>query len=226
MTSAGPSLSGRYAALQAERERDWEPAQVQANASQRRRLVETAAARNSVVPGDRVGSVSLQQPDGSLIELDEILQNGPTALVFFRFAGCPACNIALSHYQEMLAPGLLQRGVTLVAVTPQIPPRAQEIARRHGLSFPVLTDPGNRLARSLDIVFEPTEAEKAASLAKGSFIGDTTGTGTWELPMPAVVLIDRERKVHFADISPDWLIRSEAGPVLDAVDIMQRSRAA
>jgi hypothetical protein len=43
------------------------------------------------------------------------------------------------------------------------------------------------------------------------------GTGKWELPMPTIVVIDRSRVVRFADVHPDWLIRTEAAPVIDAV---------
>ena len=50
----------------------------------------------------------------------------------------------------------------------------------------------------------------------GGFIGDTTGTGTWELPQPTVVIIDRDGVVAFADVSPDWLVRTEAEPILVA----------
>lgn len=226
MGDTGTSLGSRFTALQAERNRDWEPALLQANAGQRRRLVADAAGRRLVTEGDAVASFALQRHDGSLVALDHLLHDGPLVLVFFRFAGCPACNIALSYYQEALAPELARRGVTLVAVSPQIPGRVQEIAVRHALSFPVLTDPGNTLAHRFGIVFEPDEAEKAAALAKGSFIGDATGTGTWELPMPGVVLIDRDRIVRYANISPDWLVRCEADAVLAATDRVGVSKAA
>ena len=62
------------------------------------------------------------------------------------------------------------------------------------------------------------DASRQAALAKGSGIGAITGTGTWELPQPTVVVIGRDRRVHFAEVSPDWLVRSEAQSIIDAVD--------
>jgi hypothetical protein len=44
-----------------------------------------------------------------------------------------------------------------------------------------------------------------------------TGTGTWELPQPAAIIIGQDRVVRFADVSPDWLQRIETGTVIDAV---------
>ena len=35
--------------------------------------------------------------------------------------------------------------------------------------------------------------------------------------MPTVVVIDANRVVRFADVHPDWLVRTEADAVIDAV---------
>ena len=35
--------------------------------------------------------------------------------------------------------------------------------------------------------------------------------------MPAVIVIDRERVVRFAAVSPDWLVRAEADEIIEAV---------
>jgi hypothetical protein len=35
--------------------------------------------------------------------------------------------------------------------------------------------------------------------------------------MPTVVVVGQDRVVAFADVAPDWLLRTEAEPVLDAV---------
>ena len=39
--------------------------------------------------------------------------------------------------------------------------------------------------------------------------------------MPAVIVIDQEHSVRFADVSPDWLVRTEAAPVIAAVEALQ-----
>jgi peroxiredoxin len=143
-----------------------------------------------------------------------------------RFAGCPACNIALPYYQRRLHPELKALGATLAAVSPQVPHRLVEIKRRHGLDFAVASDVDNALGRRFGILYTADEASQAAARAQGSFIGDVTGTGTWELPMPAVIVIGQDRQVRFADVSPDWLVRTEAGPVLEAVRALRYSSAA
>lgn len=211
------SLRQLLADLHAERVATWDPKVLQVNIDQRRALEETADRAGFVKPGDTVPDFRLPEVDGGEITLEGLTAKGPAVLVFFRFAGCPACNIAIPYYARNLWPGLKALGATLVAVSPQVPERLVEIKRRHGLEFPVASDLGNALGRRFGVLYEFDEASKAAARAKGGFIGDTTGTGTWELPMPTVVVIDRQGVVAFADVSPDWLVRTEAEPILDAV---------
>ena len=211
------SLKERLADLHAERERTWDPAALKINVDQRRALVETADPARWVQVGQRLEPFVLKDVEGGDLSLDSLLERGPAVLVFFRFAGCPACNIALPYYEEQLARGLRDLGATLVAVSPQVPERLVEIKARHGLSFKVAADLGNALGRHFGILYTADQASQAAQRAKGAFIGETTGTGTWELPQPAVIVIDHERVVRFVDVSPDWLVRTEADAVLQAV---------
>jgi peroxiredoxin len=53
-----------------------------------------------------------------------------------------------------------------------------------------------------------------------------TGTGTWELPKPTVLVIDRNKVVRFVDVSADWLVRTEAGPIIEAVRRLTAAHAA
>jgi peroxiredoxin len=217
---AQETLKSLFDGLHAERVRTWEPAALQGNIDQRRKLVETADRAGFVAAGDGVAGFNLEEVDGCELTLDNLLADGPAVLIFFRFAGCPACNIALPYYERRLAPALKGLGASLTAVSPQVPERLVEIKRRHNLSFNVATDRDNALGRRFGVLYEPDEAAKAAALAKGSFIGDTTGAGSWELPMPTVVVIDQDHTVRFADVSPDWLDRTEPEPVIAAVQAL------
>jgi hypothetical protein len=38
--------------------------------------------------------------------------------------------------------------------------------------------------------------------------------------MPTVIVIDQKRVVRFADVHPDWLLRTEAEPILEAVSAL------
>jgi len=211
------SLAKLLADLHAERVRTWEPAVLQVNIDQRAALVAQADPAGWIKAGDAVEPFTLLDVEGGELTLKSLTAKGPAVLVFFRFAGCPACNIALPYYERTLQPTLKALGVPLVAVSPQVPERLGEIRARHALSFKVASDKDNALGRRFGVLYTADEASQAAQRAKGGFIGETTGTGTWELPQPTVVVIGRDQVVKFADVSPDWLARTEAEPVIAAV---------
>ncbi len=211
------SVCGLLADLHAERVRTWAPEALAYNINQRRFLVETADRAGFMKPGDKIAPFTLEVAGGGSVALEDVLRHGPAVLVFFRFAGCPACNLALPYYQRNLYPGLAALGATLIAISPQIPERLVEIRDRHGLEFTIASDKDNHLGRAFGIVFSADAPSRQAMLDKGVSLGDITGTGTWELPMPAAIVIGTDRTVQFADISPDWLVRTEAAPILDAV---------
>lgn len=211
------SLHQIFRDLHAERVRTMDPAKLQVNIDQRKTLVETADFSKFVKTGDVVENFSLPEVDGGTVTLDGLLRTGPAVLIFFRFEGCPACNLALPYYQRNLLPGLKKLGASLVALSPQVPERLVEIKKRHSLDFAVASDIGNELARKFGILYTFDAASQAQSLASGRPIGEVTGTGTWELPQPTAVVIDQKKVVRFADVHPDWLLRTEAEPILDAV---------
>jgi cytochrome oxidase Cu insertion factor (SCO1/SenC/PrrC family) len=100
------SLTAQFQELHAERVRTWDPAKLAKNIDQRRHLVETFDAAKVVKVGERVKPFELEEPQGTPLTLDELVSDGPVALIFFRFAGCPACNLALPYYDRWLLPGL------------------------------------------------------------------------------------------------------------------------
>ncbi|HYQ42180.1 MAG TPA: peroxiredoxin-like family protein [Polyangiaceae bacterium] len=219
------SLHQIFRDLHAERVRTMDPAKLQINIDQRKTLVDTADPSKWVKAGDKLKPFDLPEVDGGRIKLNELLERGPAVLIFFRFEGCPACNLALPYYQRNLLPGLRELGASLVAISPQVPERLKAIKERHALQFSVASDLDNRLGRELGILYTFDEASQKSSLASGKTIGETTGTGTWELPQPTAIVIGQNGVVRFADVHPDWLLRTEAEPILAAVAGLSASKA-
>lgn len=139
-------------------------------------------------------------------------------LVFYRGAWCPYCNIALKHYQEKLLPELTERGIRLVAISPQAPEGSAAITETGSLSFPVLSDPSNVLIRSLGILTEPNAAARAAHTDLGFDVADSNADATGDIPFPTVLVIDAERVVRFADVHVGYTTRTEVQTIADAVE--------
>lgn len=220
------TLNQTLAEFQAKRAETMPADKLKINVDQRRLLVDTADRSRFVKPGDKVETVSLTEVDEGPLSLSNLLESGPVVLIFFRFAGCPACNIALPYYNQHLAPELRKLGATLVGVSPQVPEKLRDIKDRHKLDFLIASDKDNALGQRFGILYSFDEASRRLSTESGSPIGDVTGTGTWELPMPATIVIDRTGTVRFADVSPDWLVRTEPADIIAAVAALTTRAAA
>jgi peroxiredoxin len=219
------SLTAQFEALHAERVRTWDPAQLAKNVDTRKALVAAFDPEGVVKIGDRVEAFELPESTGGTISLDALLANGPVALIFFRYAGCPACNLALPYYDRQLRPAIEAEGVSILAISPHLVEKGlDDIRSRHNLHFPVASDKGNGLARRFGISFARDEVP--AGQPTPGWIGELTGTGTAEFPQPAVIIVDNDHIVRFVDVSPDWLDRTEAPEILDAVRAIRAKAAA
>jgi peroxiredoxin len=105
-------------------------------------------------PPAEVGSVA---PDftlpstGGQITLSERLKNRAVLLVFYPGDDTPVCTRQLCDYRDHLADfeGL---GVDVLAINPQPLASHERFAKKHGLSFPLLSDDGGRVCKSYGAV--------------------------------------------------------------------------
>jgi peroxiredoxin len=211
------SVQENLDALQAERDSGWDTEQLRSHEAFRLSLEEEAGSRRMVRVGDVVSPFSLPEVDGGEVVLTELLATGPVVLIFFRFEGCPACNAAWSAYRLSLAPALQELGVHLVGVSPQAPEKLVAIKRRHDFQFQIASDPDATLIDEFGIGFAPAEEDREEQRVAGKDIGAILGTGSWEFPYPTALVIDQDRVVRFADIHPDWMVRTESDAILEAV---------
>jgi peroxiredoxin len=171
-----------------------------------------------------VAPVGTVLPDAELLDvhgapttLYAAVGGGTSVLVFYRGAWCPYCNIALSVYQQELLPQLTERGVRLVAVSPQQSDGSLTMQQKHSLAFTVVSDPGNAIAGRLGILTRPSDEARAVQLQHGLDLTSVNADGTVTLPMPATVILDAARAVRWIDVHPDYSTRTEPEQVIDAL---------
>ena len=183
----------------------------------RQTMLARGAPPDAVAAGDVLADFTLPDANDSDLSLSELLVDGPAVLVFYRGGWCPYCNIALHQYQFELTPQLARFGATLAAISPQKPDESLSTAEKHALQFPVLSDAGARVARRLGVAFQPAEDVLEAQRVLGLDIRDGNAEGAAELPMPTVLVVDRDRVVRFADVQPDYTSRTEVKAILSAL---------
>lgn len=222
MSLLPPSLQSRYDTLEAERRKTWTPEVLAANIAQRETLAKEQPKTTHVEVGDVVTPHNFTDAQGRITSLDDLISAGPAVLVFFRFAGCPACNIALPYYAETLAPPLKAADIPIIAISSQPFPELDTIRTRNNLPFPVLNDPGLSLSRALGITYVFDDVARQTALSKGDSSEALNGTAHWELPKPTVLILAPGRIVRFIDISPDWMRRTETPVILKALGLKDK----
>jgi peroxiredoxin len=170
--------------------------------------------------GSTLDDVDLLDPKGATTTLYAAIGADRAVLVFYRGVWCPFCNIALKTYQAKLLPELTRRGVPLVAISPQKPDGSLSMAEKDELTFAVLSDPGNQLARALGILTAPSPDALAAQLAHGMDLAAVNADRTTALPMPTTVILDGDSTVRWIDVHPDYTTRTEPAEILTALDAL------
>lgn len=182
---------------------------------------------------DHALKVNDPAPDFSLpdaysheISLRTLLKAGPVVISFYRGEWCPFCNLELRALQQAL-PEINKLGANLIAVSPEKPDSGIIMSEKNKLTFPVLSDFRNAVARQFGIVFRV--GDEVQDLSRTVFRNDLAlrnGEDTYELPVPATFVIDRSGIVRFAHVEVDYMTgRVEPEEVVSALETIVRSVA-
>ena len=174
------------------------------------------AVERAIRAGDRAPDFTLPDARGNAVSLATLLLAGPAVVTFYRGGWCPYCNIQLRAYQAIL-PEMTTLGARLVAISPQMPDGSLSTAEANALSFDVLSDVGNRIARSFGLVWSLPEELRAALRSNGKALPDINGDTSWELPVPATYVIGRDGVVAHVGIDVDYRNRLEPEALLAAL---------
>jgi peroxiredoxin len=174
------------------------------------------ALERAIRTGDRAPDFTLPDPRGREVSLAILLEARPAVVTFYRGGWCPYCNIQLRAYQAIL-PEITARGARLVAISPQLPDGSLSTAEANELTFDVLSDIGNSVARTFGLVWSLPEELRAALLSNNKALPGVNGDDSWELPVPATYVITRDGRVAFAAIDVDYRNRLEPDAILTAL---------
>ena len=156
---------------------------------------------------------SLPDQHGKFISVAELLSHGPLILSFFRGRWCPFCIAELEAWRDAL-PQVKAAGAALVTLSPQKVQHNAFTADQHKLTFPVLSDAGNQVAKQFGIVYRVPEEQE--QLYRRSFVNlpHLNGDGSWELPLAATFVVAPGGTIKSAFIQADYRERAEPATVL------------
>jgi peroxiredoxin len=117
-------------------------------------------------------------------------------------------------------------GASLVALSPEVQSAAQVTVEKNGLTFQVLSDEGNRVARKFGLVFDMPDELQEFYKTLGIDLPASTGDENWRLPIPATYLIDREGIIRDIFVNADYVKRMEPEDILKGLRALAATRLA
>ena len=178
-----------------------------------------SSAPGGITPaGTDLPDADLLDVHGAATTLYAATGDGPSVLVFYRGVWSPHRDIALAAYREQLLPHLTERGIKLVAISPQKPDASLTMQQKHELGFTVVSDPANAVAGGLGLIMQPSDAARAAQLQLGLDLTNVNADSTATLPTPAIVILDASHTVRWIEVHPGHRTHTEPQQVIDALD--------
>ncbi|MEM8641701.1 MAG: peroxiredoxin-like family protein [Cyanobacteria bacterium P01_G01_bin.54] len=182
-------------------------------------LINSGIVDRTLKVGDTIPPVRLPNATGQTVEIQDLLQSGPVVISFYRGGWCPYCNLELKALQAKL-PEIKALGATLVTISPETPDASLSTQEKNALEFEVLSDLGNRVARSFGLVFTLPESLRPLYNQFGIDIPAHNGDDTFELPIPATYVIKTDGTIALAFAEADYTQRLEPAEIVAALQTL------
>ena len=167
-------------------------------------------------PGDRMPPFALPDETGRVVWLEDLIADGPVAVVFNRGHWCPYCRlntVALAEAHERA----VAAGAQIVAITPERQKFAAGLKSWAQAPFPILTDMDNGYAMSLGLVFWVGGHFGRFGSATGVHLPTYQGNESWMVPVPATFVVGSDGVVVASHVDPDYRQRMAIEDLLAAL---------
>ena len=166
------------------------------------RLRQNGVGNSAPKPGEAMPPFVLSDDAGHMVNLDQLLQQGPVAVTFHRGHWCPYCRIninALAQAHRVIA----AEGGQIVAIMPDRQKFVADFKSEHQVPFPILTDMDNGYAMSINLTIW-VGAEMQKMMEGRRDLPTFQGNNSWMLPIPATFVVGRDGRVKARFLDPDY----------------------
>ena len=112
-------------------------------------------------------------------------------------------------------------GADLLAVSPELPDNSQVTTEKNNLTFHILSDLGNRVAKQFGLVFQVPPDLREVYLSLGIDLPAHNGDQSYELPLPATYVLDRGGIIRAVFADADYVKRMEPADILAVLRTMK-----
>jgi peroxiredoxin len=163
--------------------------------------------------GAKIPEFQLPDHDGKSFSSSNLLSKGRLVLCFIRGRWCPFC-VGQMEAMNLIVQEIEQAGATLAAISPQTVQQSFFMRDQHKLRFPLLSDAGNKVARQLGLAYYIPEEQKTVYQRAFVNLPFVNGDDSWELPIPATYIVDRDGTALYASANEDYMERPEPADIV------------
>tara|TARA_B100001063_G_scaffold131006_1_gene122440 strand:- start:1913 stop:2566 length:654 start_codon:yes stop_codon:yes gene_type:complete len=182
-----------------------------------KKLEDSSISKHALTVGFQAKDFNLSNAIGNEVSLSKTLEENDFAVVsFYRGVWCAYCNFELKALQG-INEELKQLGAKLIAISPQSPDASMTTKEKNELEFEVLSDNENKIAKEYGLVFSLAEELRPIYLSFGIDIPASNKDDSYEIPMPATYVINKNKEIIFSFIDEDYTKRCEPQDILEAI---------
>jgi len=126
------------------------------------------------------------------------------------------CNLELVALQNAL-PEITKLKAQIIAISPELASKAKETSEKNSLSFDLLHDPENKVARSFGLLFTLPEKLQTIYNSFKIDLNAFNGDESFSLPVPASYVIKQDGTIAYAFVDADHSKRSSMEAILQAL---------
>jgi peroxiredoxin len=170
-------------------------------------------AANILPVGAKAPAFELPDHDGKMVSSSDLLARERLVVCVIRGRWCPFC-VGQMEATNLILPQITDAGAALVAISPQTVKQSYFMHDQHKLRFPLLSDAGNAVARRFGLTYRVPAAQEAVYRRAFVNLPFTNGDDSWELPIPATYVVDRDGTIVFASANEDYTERPEPAEIV------------
>lgn len=178
--------------------------------------VEEAALPIGLEVGDTIDNLPLNYLIGDQRSVDELLEEKPLVVLFYRGEWCPVCMKYLSNLTDSLA--LIEEKANVIVVSPEKREKMLVTYEQYP-QFTYVLDTNELIMKSFDVLFNVTDKyQKKISTFLKVDISEHNNKENARLPVPATYVIDKNGVIIYRQFDYNYKERASALSVLKALE--------
>jgi peroxiredoxin len=168
--------------------------------------------------GERMPSFLLPDSSGRLLDLQDLVAEGPAVISFNRGHWCEYCAIELAAFRQA-HDEIAAYGASVTSIMPETEAFTKKAAAMVGNSFRILSDIDHGYALSLGLVVWLGEKVRDLYLSHGLNLPKYQGTASWFVPIPATFVVGRDGRILARYVDPDFRNRMDVEHIIAALKV-------